>query len=204
MLFLHYTGHVELSWHWRENNLFLTGASSRLFLHWKKVTIKQEIVTAVPYLNWSFLGAGRHNLAVSLFSSVSRFCFPWQCQGPWIPAVFIVWPMEFMVCSWSVTTLHFYRESNTGKVDFALSLVGFPEDDCCIERGLWPSREEGQTSGRESKLPFVVESLLIQLVSKHGDRWMTAVAILNHCKALAFLEECITAFLFCDGTATLL
>lgn len=33
---------------------------------------------------------------------------------------------------------------------------------------------------------------------------MTAVAILNHRKALAFLEECITAFLFCDGTATLL
>lgn len=33
---------------------------------------------------------------------------------------------------------------------------------------------------------------------------MAAVAILNPRKALVFLEECVTAFLFCDGTATLL
>lgn len=77
MLLLFCAGHVELSWQWRESNLFLTRASSRLFLHWKKVTIKQEIATAVPYLNWSFLGAGRHILTwpLACFSQSHGFAF---------------------------------------------------------------------------------------------------------------------------------
>lgn len=42
----------------------------------------------------------------------------------------------------SVAALHFYRESNTGKADIALSLLGFPGDDCSFKRGLQPTGEE--------------------------------------------------------------
>lgn len=45
----------------------------------------------------------------------------------------------------NVAALHFYRESNTGKADIALSLLGFPGDDCSFKRGLRPTGEEGNT-----------------------------------------------------------
>jgi len=39
------------------------------------VTIKQEIATAVPYLNWSFLGAGRHIFTQPLASFLQSHGF---------------------------------------------------------------------------------------------------------------------------------
>lgn len=50
--------------------------------------------------------------------------------------------------------------------------VAFPRNGSSFGRGLWPTKEESSTPGRESKLSVAVESLLNWLVSKCRDRWM--------------------------------
>lgn len=171
MLLLFCAGHVELTWQWRESNLFLTRASCRLFLHWKKVTIKQEIVTAVLYLNWSFLGASRHILTWPLA------CFPQShsfalCEMSRTSNSCSVYSLACGICGLlGVSQIYNYIVKVTQERQAFLFPVAFPRNGCSFGRGLWPTEEESSASGRESKLSVAIESLS-QLVSKCRDRWM--------------------------------